>query len=144
MKTMNRAYWAATSLFVVFVLMAALPDVLKVPQAIAIFDRLGYPEYLIRFIGVAKLLSIVAILIPGFPRIKEWAYAGLCFDVIGALYSHLLVHDPVREWIILAVPVILGTSSYILYHKVRRAHRPSDAHSDVPESVVSRTGERAT
>ena len=50
-------------------------------------EGLGYPFYLIPFVGVAKVLGIIAILIPGFPGIKEWAYAGLFFDLVGATFS---------------------------------------------------------
>ncbi|MBP6303417.1 MAG: DoxX family protein, partial [Bacteroidia bacterium] len=53
--------------------------------------HLGYPLYFIPFIGVAKLLGSLAILIPSFKKIKEWAYAGLIFDLIGAVYSNIMV-----------------------------------------------------
>lgn len=52
-----------------------------------IHEGLGYPFYLIPFVGVAKVLGIIATLIPGFPGIQEWAYAGLFFDLAGATFS---------------------------------------------------------
>ena len=64
-------------------------DIMSVPDAVALFNHLGYPTYLLPFIGIAKLLGVVAILIPGFPRIKEWAYAGFVFDLTGAMYSSI-------------------------------------------------------
>ncbi|SMG65112.1 conserved hypothetical protein, partial [methanotrophic bacterial endosymbiont of Bathymodiolus sp.] len=67
----------------------AIPDILYASDAVVLFAHLGYPSYLLPFLGVAKLLGILAILIPGFPRIKEWAYAGLTFDLVGAMYSSI-------------------------------------------------------
>ena len=75
-------------------LLASIPDVLRLPQAVSIFGHLGYPVYLLPFLGTAKTLGIIAVLVPAFQRLKEWAYAGLVFDVIGALYSHVSVCDP--------------------------------------------------
>jgi uncharacterized membrane protein YphA (DoxX/SURF4 family) len=65
-----------------------IPSIRLTQESIDFMNKgLGYPVYFIPFTGVAKVLGIIAILIPGFPRIKEWAYAGLFFDLIGAIYS---------------------------------------------------------
>src|SRR5262245_21246723 len=91
----NSGYWVVTGLMAAFMLMASVPDVLRLPEAVEIFGHLGYPTYLLPFLGTAKILGVVAVLVPGFDRLKEWAYAGLVFDIAGALYSHLAVGDPV-------------------------------------------------
>jgi uncharacterized membrane protein YphA (DoxX/SURF4 family) len=96
-------------------LMASVPDILRIPQAVEIFTHLGYPTYLLPFVGIAKTLGVIAILIPGMPRLKEWAYAGLVFDLIGALYSHLSVGDPPSAWAMAVVGLVLVTGSYVLY-----------------------------
>jgi hypothetical protein len=57
-------------------LLSAIPDLLRVPGALSIFRHLGYPPYLLPFLGTAKTLGVVAILVPGRPRFKEWAFAG--------------------------------------------------------------------
>jgi hypothetical protein len=80
-------------------------------------EGLGYPVYFIPFIGVAKLLGVVAILIPGYPRIKEWAYAGFFFDLIGATYSIISLGAPPANWIFMALPLGLGICSYVFYHR---------------------------
>ena len=116
-KKLKITYWVFTGLFSALMMMASIPDILSVPEAVTIFKHLGYPTYLLPFIGVAKLLGIVAVLVPGFPRIKEWAYAGLCFDLIGALYSGLAVGDPISSVIPVLIGLILLTGSYIFYHK---------------------------
>lgn len=102
-------------------LMASIPDVLMIEEAIEIFRHLGYPSYLLPFIGVAKILGVIAILAPGFRRLKEWAYAGLVFDLIGALYSHIAVGDPISSWVFPLIGLALVTGSYFLYHAVYRS-----------------------
>jgi uncharacterized membrane protein YphA (DoxX/SURF4 family) len=81
--------------------------------------HLGYPYSVLTFLSVAKILGIIAILIPGFPRLKEWAYAGFTFDLIGATFAGLSAGDPLMQWI----PVLLGLvfifGSYILYHRIK-------------------------
>ena len=73
-------------------LFSSIPDVMATPEATKFMSgMLGYPAYFTPFIGVAKILGVIAILIPGFPRIKEWAYAGLAYDLIGAVYSGIAV-----------------------------------------------------
>jgi uncharacterized membrane protein YphA (DoxX/SURF4 family) len=111
----SRLYWIITGLMASFMLMASVPDILRIPQAVEIFTHLGYPTYLLPFVGIAKTLGVIAILIPGMPRLKEWAYAGLVFDLIGALYSHLSVGDPPSAWAMAVVGLVLVTGSYVLY-----------------------------
>jgi hypothetical protein len=88
--------------------------VLRNPQAISIFGHLGYPAYLLPFLGTAKLLGVGAVLVPGFRRLKEWAYAGLVFDLFGALYSHVSVGDPPSVWVFPIVGLFLVGGSYLL------------------------------
>jgi uncharacterized membrane protein YphA (DoxX/SURF4 family) len=114
---MRILYWIVTGLMAALMLVASIPDVLRVPEAVQIFEHLGYPTYLLPFLGVAKILAIIAILYPGFPRLKEWAYAGLVFDLLGAFYSHTSVGDGPAMWSGAAIGLVLVTSSYILYRK---------------------------
>jgi hypothetical protein len=88
-----------------------------IPEAIAVFRHLGYPDYLLPFIGVAKILGAIAVLQPWYPRLKEWAYAGLAIDVVGALYSHISVGDPPIAWIPPLVAITLILASYALFRK---------------------------
>ena len=91
MKSSKTIYWVVTGLMTAFMLMASIPDVLQADQAVSIFGHLGYPTYLLPFLGTAKILGVAAVLVPRFRTLKEWAYAGLVFYVTGALYSHLSV-----------------------------------------------------
>jgi hypothetical protein len=117
-KTINIVYWIFTGLFAALMLLSSIPDVIMHPEAVAIVNtRLGYPAYFLPFLGVAKLLGVVVILLPGFPRIKEWAYAGFVFDLIAAMYSHISVGDPPAQWMFIFIPLILLAGSYIFHHK---------------------------
>lgn len=111
-------FWVCTGLFSAFMLSSAIPNIMSAQEWIDIFKMLGYPIYMLPFIGMAKLLGVIAILVPGFPRIKEWAYAGLFFDLTGAVYSGLSVggYDP--QMLVMLVPFGLGTLSYIYHHKL--------------------------
>lgn len=117
MKTTKRFYWIVTGLMAAFMLMASVPDILRVPQAIDLFAHLGYPAYLLPFLGTAKTLGVVAVLVPGFRTLKEWAYAGLIFDLLGAAYSHLSVGDPPSAWAMPVIGLILVGGSYVLYRR---------------------------
>jgi hypothetical protein len=88
---------------------------------VAFFMHLGYPTYLLPFLGVAKTLGVLAIVVPGFPRLREWAYAGLTFDLSGALYSHLSVGDPASTWIFPVIGLLLVAASYLLHRQVSAA-----------------------
>ena len=59
--------------------------------------HLGYPIYLLTILGIWKLLGVLAVLIPNFPVLKEWAYAGFFFVMLGAIFSHIAVGDPMKE-----------------------------------------------
>jgi hypothetical protein len=120
MKKTNIIYWTVTGLFSAFMLFSAIPDVLVVPDAVTFMTHLGYPLYFIPFIGVAKVLGIIAILVPGYPRVKEWAYAGLTYDLVGATYSVVSVGDPGFGWTFMFVPLLLLATSYTYYHKLRK------------------------
>lgn len=117
---MKIMYWIITGLLAAFLLITGIADIIKLPEAVVIFKHLGYPEYLLPFIGVAKVLAAIAIVFPRFPGLKEWAYAGLAFDILGALYSHIAVGDPFAAWIIPAVALAVVAASYFLYHKTRQ------------------------
>ncbi|UUZ82901.1 DoxX family protein [Paenibacillus sp. P26] len=121
MKKVNVLYWVFTGSLSALMLMSAIPNLMSVPDAVTLFQHLGYPAYLLPFLGAAKLLGVIAILIPGFPRIKEWAYAGFVFDLAGAMYSIIAVGDPASGWALFIIFFLLVAGSYIFYHRKRQA-----------------------
>src|SRR3954447_7673758 len=88
-KTTNLIYWISTIVFAALMIFSAVGGLQPSQQAIQLLhDGLGYPVYFIQFISIAKLIGSIAILIPGLnSSVKEWAYAGLFFDLAGAFYS---------------------------------------------------------
>ena len=118
MKKVNILYWVFTGLFAAMMIMSAIPDIFSNPIAVkGMHGDLGYPLYFIPFIGVAKALGVVAILLPGYPRIKEWAYAGLTFDLLGATYSIISAGQPVASYAFMVIPLTIAALSYTFYHK---------------------------
>ena len=132
--------WIVTGLMAAFMLLSAVPDVLRIPDALLVFKHLGYPPYLLVFLGTAKILGVVAVLIPGLPRIKEWAFAGLTFDVTGALYSHLSIGDPPGAWTPAVIALALVGGSYIAYRMRRSPDRTSTSSGPTVRSDDSRNG----
>ena len=111
-------YWIVTGLFGAFMIFTAIPDIMSNPDAVKmVHNDMGYPLYFLPYIGVAKILGGLAILIPGFPRIKEWAYAGLVFDLISATFSFAALGKPVMDWAPMFIFIALAFASYALYHK---------------------------
>ena len=117
MKKINIIYWITTGLLLALMLWSAIGSLTNNPQGVQIMTQLGYPAYLGHFLGVAKILGVIAILIPGFPRIKEWAYAGFAFDMIGATYSMYASGEAASKWAMMFIFLALLACSYIFYHK---------------------------
>ena len=109
-------YWIATILLAVWLLLGAGYDLAHVGN---ILRTLGYPDYLNNILGVAKLLAVPALLYPRFPVLREWAYAGVTFDGLGAFFSHVAIHDTAVATIAPLVFLGLAATSYLL-HPARR------------------------
>jgi DoxX-like family len=118
-KTTNIIYWVSTIIFAGLMIFSAVGGLQPSQQAIQILhDGLGYPVYFIQFISFAKLLGSIAILIPGLNRIKEWAYAGLFFDLAGAAYSGIASSGKFDPMILTLLAWILpGILSYYFWSK---------------------------
>ncbi len=98
-------YWIITILLSFFIFSGGLMQALQAKGVVEGFKPLGYPTYFISIIGVWKVLGVIAILVPKFPLLKEWAYAGLFFAMTGAVISHLASGD-VKVQII--APIVLA------------------------------------
>jgi uncharacterized membrane protein YphA (DoxX/SURF4 family) len=105
MKLKPIGYWVATVFFAFTMLMAGIAELSRSHDLVQINVQLGYPVYLLTILGVWKLLGVIALLVPGFPRLKEWAYAGFFFDLMGAAVSGI-VRGGDLEGVIL-MPIIL-------------------------------------
>ncbi len=118
MKSTKIIYWISTGLFAAFMIFSAVPDIIMMDDAVKFMTHLGYPKYFIPFIGYAKILGSLAILIPGFKKIKEWAYAGLVFDLLGAVYSNISTDGFQPGMLVMLVIFAVVITSYIFNQKV--------------------------
>jgi uncharacterized membrane protein YphA (DoxX/SURF4 family) len=125
MKTRNIGYWAATGLVAIAFGMGGVMDVLQPPDVVAGMSHLGYPLHFATMLGIWKLLGTVAILVPGFPRVKEWAYAGMFFDLVGATVAHASAGDPAGNVLTPVFILALVVASYLLRPEARRLPAPA-------------------
>jgi hypothetical protein len=118
MKTTKILYWVFNILFFILMFGSAIPDLLQMADAVnGIHNNLGYPLYFVPFLGFAKMLGALTIIIPGHPRLKEWAYAGLFFDLIAATYSIYCTPHPQAPWYFNLIPLAVAVAAYVYYRK---------------------------
>ncbi|MCE9552824.1 MAG: DoxX family protein [Planctomycetes bacterium] len=120
MKAKLIAYWITTILFCAAMGFGGVADLLRHESVREVLARLHYPEYLATILGVAKVLGVIALLLPGTRRLKEWAYAGFTFDLLGAFASHAFSGDPIKEMFPPVILLAIGAASYLLRPASRR------------------------
>ena len=91
-------YWVSTLWLALGMLSTGIVQVLKMKEEVDMFARLGYPSYFLTILGVWKILGVIAVLVPRFSLLKEWAYAGFFFAMSGAVFSHLVCGDEAKEF----------------------------------------------
>jgi uncharacterized membrane protein YphA (DoxX/SURF4 family) len=98
MKKRNKIiYWIATIWLALGMTSTGAVQLFKMKEEVAMFTQLGYPIYLLVIIGIAKIVGVIAVLIPKFPVLKEWAYAGFFFAMTGAIFSHIASGNSISE-----------------------------------------------
>lgn len=112
-------YWIVTVFLSIGMLAGGTQQMLQTGGYNAIVESLGYPLYLLSILGVWKLLGVIAILIPKFPILKEWAYAGFFFALSGAFISHLTIGQPFTD----ALPSLILLTVTVLSWYFRPADR---------------------
>ena len=107
-------YWIATLWLALGMVSTAVAQVLHMngQGGLDMITHLGYPPYLLTILGVWKILGSIAVLMPKFPLVKEWAYAGFFFAMSGAIASHIAVADPVVELLPALLLLILTVVSW--------------------------------
>jgi len=114
-KIRSGGYWIATIWLALGMAVTGAGQIIKMKAGQGGTDmilHLGYPVYLLTILGVWKILGVIAVLIPKFPLLKEWAYAGFFFIMTGALVSHIALHDPVSEMFPSSLLLILTVVSW--------------------------------
>lgn len=98
-------YWIITIILSFCIFTGGLFQALQVKGVIQGFKPLGYPTYFISIVGIWKMLGVIAILVPGFKLLKEWAYAGIFFTMTGAVISHIASNDVSPQ---IVAPIVLA------------------------------------
>lgn len=111
-------YWIATVWLALGMLSTGVVQLLKVEDEVAMMAKLGYPLYFLTILGVWKILGMIVVLIPKFPLLKEWAYAGFFFAMSGAIFSHLAIGDGAKDFF---GPVLLVVLTFLSWY-----FRPAD------------------
>ena len=112
--TKRTLYWIATGLVTVAFTAMGASNLLRASAMMEGLAHLGYPPYLATILGTWKLLAAVALVAPGRPLLKEWAYAGMFFVLTGAAMSHAAVGDPVGHILAPLVVLALVATSWAL------------------------------
>ena len=113
------AYWGSTGVLALIIGGGGVADIIQPPNVVEVMQHLGYPLYFAVMLGVWKVLGGIAVAAPGFPRLKEWAYAGIVIDLVGAAVSHAAVGDPIPR---VAFPLVLLVVTAVSY-RLRPADR---------------------
>jgi uncharacterized membrane protein YphA (DoxX/SURF4 family) len=117
-------FWASTGVLSALSLFAAFAYLSGSQQAVDGFAHVGYPQQLRIILGIAKPLGALALLAPGFARLKEWAYAGFTFAWISAFVAHYLAKDGPEAF----MPVVLLVLLFVSYFTRPATHQlPSSA-----------------
>ncbi|CAN5626476.1 DoxX family protein [soil metagenome] len=111
-------YWIATIWLSLGMISTGIAQFIKMKEEADMFTHLGYPLYFLTILAVWKFLGVIAVLIPKFPLLKEWAYAGFFFAMSGAVFSHLAIGDGAKEFFGPILLIILTAVSWYF--------RPSD------------------
>ncbi|MGY0392577.1 DoxX family protein [Bizionia sp. KMM 8389] len=109
-------YYTSTSLLSLLILFSAGMYIFQHNDVAAMFTNFGYPTYIIYPYAIAKILGLVAIWVPKFKLVKEWAYAGFFFAFILAFFAHIMIGDGGQMAALLAI--ILLITSYIFNKKL--------------------------
>lgn len=107
-------YWIATAWLSLGMLSTGTVQLLKMKEEVENITQLGYPAYILTLLGIWKFLGVIAVLIPKFPLLKEWAYAGFFFAMSGAIFSHLIDGSGAKELFGPALLLVLTAISWYL------------------------------
>lgn len=119
-------YWVATIWLALGMLLGGILQLIQMGEEKEMMVHLGYPLYFLTLLGIWKILGVTAILIPKFPLLKEWAYAGFFFAMSGAVFSHTAVGDGVKEFFGPVLLIVLTLVSWYFRpadRKISRGHR---------------------
>ncbi|GHO60967.1 DoxX family protein [Ktedonobacter robiniae] len=125
------AYWTVTAALVFVMLAGATGELTQQFGTVETHTVLGYPLFLLNIIGTWKILGVIAIVVPRFPRLKEWAYAGMFFNMTGAFLSHAIVGDSKFHLIYTGSVLLLVVASWALRPQSRTLGKLTDSFGSI-------------
>jgi DoxX-like family len=137
-RGIERVYWASTALLSLLMLVSGSGDLFRFPPFVEDLHRLGYPDHVLTLLGIAKLLGVAALLFPGHPRLREWAYAGFAFDLGGATISQIVSGSTLLQ---ILPPAVCGVVLAISYVAYRSRGEPWRARTTSPPARWTRRRE---
>jgi hypothetical protein len=120
MRPRPRAYWLTTVVVAGECLIGGVLDLLRAPPFYPVMIELGYPGYLATIMGTAKIIAAAVLVAPRLPRLKEWAYAGVVINMIGAAASHVAMRQAASTLVAPAMFAVLALSSWAWRPAARR------------------------
>ncbi|MEQ8471757.1 MAG: DoxX family protein [Marinoscillum sp.] len=118
-NTKKIIYWIVTAITAIAFLIPGVGNLLHLAHFSQDMLQLGYPVYFSTILGIWKILGAIAIILPGLKRLKEWAYAGMLFDLTGASFSRISVQD---DLIMVITPLIICLAAFSSWY-LRPANR---------------------
>jgi hypothetical protein len=115
MKVKKISYWVLTILFSAMMALSSFFYLSQQPAILQALRQLGYPDYLLKILGTAKLIGVISLVQTRFSGLKEWAYAGFTINLIGAIWSHLAMG---QAFITPLVGFLILMGSYILWKQL--------------------------
>ena len=144
MNARNIGYWLTTGLLAAAFMAGGVFDLSQSPQVVEGLRHLGYPAYFATILGAWKVLGALALVAPGLPRLKEWAYAGIFFDLSSAAISHVVVHDGADKVFPSVLLLVFASVSWALRPASRTlASRPGTEARSKEKLEASWVGARA-
>lgn len=119
-------YWVSTLWLALGMLSTGVVQVIHLDEEVVMMNRLGYPGYFLTILGVWKILGVIAVVIPKFPLIKEWTYAGFFFAMSGAIFSHIASGDGSAEFFGPILLLVLTVLSWYFRPADRKAYIVQD------------------
>jgi hypothetical protein len=114
-------YWIATLWLALGMLSTGIVQLIQLEEEVSMMNHLGYPLYLLSMLGTWKILGVIAVLMPRFPLLKEWAYAGFFFAMSGAVVSHIVLGDEAKELFGPVLLIVLTVVSWYFRPASRKA-----------------------
>lgn len=124
-KRNNIIYWIATVWLELGMVSTGIVQVLRVKSETDFIIALGYPDYILTFLGVTKILGAIAVLLPRLPLLKEWAYAGFFFTMSGAIFSHIASGSAASD---IFPPVLLLVLTVVSWYFRPASRKPAMAY----------------